>query len=117
MEFSTDTARISYDEAINTLSFSGKLRSPDPQVYRKIAELLNKASITNKSSMIWDVRALKDMDSAGLAILYRFVAQQRGNNEYNLKVKANSKVYWQERSLSNLKKIMPRLQLEFFQIQ
>jgi hypothetical protein len=69
------------------------------------------------SAILWDMRTLKDISSAGLAVLYRFVSQRRTNPDFKLSVKANSKFYWQERSLPNLKKIMPHMQLEFFQIQ
>lgn len=116
MEFNTDQCRVCFDEASNTLSFSGRLRSVDAEVFTRLDEFLHKASQISKLSMIWDVRALQDLNSAGLGVLYRFVSSKRDNSDYALRIKANSKVYWQDRSLPNLKKMMPRMQLEFFQV-
>ena len=116
MELATDNYRVAYDETSNTLLFSGRLRSADAEMFKRMDELLDKAGRLNKLSMVWDLRRLDDLNSAGLGVLYRFVAKQRDNPDYVLKVKANNNVCWQGKSLPNLKKLMPKVQLEFHQI-
>lgn len=113
LEHITADSRVYYDEATNTLVFSGRLRSVNGEIFKSLEELLENASKINRLSMLWDLRALQDLNSAGLGVLYRFVAKQRENPDYVLKVRANSKIYWQDHSLPNLKKLMPHVHLEY----
>lgn len=108
--------RVCYDESTNTLIFEGRIRSVDGDIYKKIETLMEDASRINKLSMIWDMRSLQDINSAGLGILYRFVAKNRENKDYSLKVKANGRIFWQDRLLPNLKKFMPHVHLEYANI-
>lgn len=112
-ELKDEHYRVHYDEAANTVYFSGRLRDTSPGVYRQLAELLESARVHNRLAMIWDLRELDDLNSAGLSVLYYFVADQRANKDYTLRVKANGAVSWQGRFLPNLKRLMPGLQLEF----
>lgn len=117
MELVTEEGRIFFDEATNTMSFSGRLRSTDPALFEKLSNLLRAAHASNPSSIRWDMRALRDINSAGLGVLYQFVSKRRHQPDFKIAIRANSKIYWQERYLPNIKKIIPHMQLEFFQIQ
>lgn len=113
LEHITPDSRVYYDEAANSLVFSGRLRSVDSDVFNSLETMLENASKINKLSMVWDLMALQDLNSAGLGVLYRFVARQRDNPDYVLKIRANSKIYWQDHSLPNLKKLMRHVHLEY----
>lgn len=113
LEHITPDSRIHYDEAANALIFSGRLRSVDSEIFNQLEAMLENASKINKLSMVWDLRNMQDLNSAGLGVLYRFVAKQRENPDYVLKIRANSKIYWQDHSLPNLKKLMPHVHLEY----
>ena len=115
MEFKTDIFSACYNEESNTVSLQGCIRSGDPEIYKQLDNVFQDAQKNNKLSLIWDLRALNDISSAGLGVLYRFAASKRENKDFALRIKANSSVYWQERSLPNIKKFLPSVQLEYFQ--
>lgn len=113
MELSNTDYRLHYDEPANTLHFSGHLRSVDAETFLQAEALLARAATCSRLSMIWDLRELEDINSAGLGVLYRFVAALRDNRDYTLKVHASSRIAWQSKALPNLKKLMPWVQLKF----
>lgn len=115
MELKTDIYSVCYNEESNTISMDGCIRSGDPELFKQLDDLFESSQKHNKLSMIWDVRGLQDLNSAGLGVLYRFAAARRDNPDYSLRIKANSNVYWQERCLPNIKKFLPNVQLEYFQ--
>lgn len=113
MEIQNDRYWLVYDVESNTLRISGRIRDTDPEVFRAMTELLEQAAAINRLSMIWDIRELEDMNSAGVGVLYHFVASRRDNPDYVLRIMADDSWPWQGRALSNLKRLMPRMQLEF----
>ncbi|CBL44801.1 Hypothetical protein HDN1F_12180 [gamma proteobacterium HdN1] len=113
MEYKNETIHIQFDDAANRLKFSGRLRAQDNSVFYAINELLQKVNELHRSSLIIDVRSLEDINSSGLGILYRFAASKRDNGNYSLHIKANQKILWQEKRLTNLKTFLPSTVLSF----
>lgn len=113
MELKQEDFSVIYDNASNAVVFRGRLRSTDPVMFRRLGELLAKADQTNRLAMVWDLRAMVYLNSAGLSVLYHFVNRKAREPGYALKVLANSQFAWQTSSLPNLKALLPGVQLVF----
>lgn len=113
MELKHEDGSVVYDNASNTVLFRGRLRSTDPMMFRRLGELLAEADQANRLTMVWDLRDMVYLNSAGLSVLYHFVNRKAQEPGYALKVLANSLVAWQTSSLPNLKTLLPSVQLVF----
>lgn len=113
MELKDRYGSVFYDPNSNTVLFQGRLRSTDPMVFRGLGELLAEADQANRLAMVWDLRGMLYLNSAGLSALYHFVNLKAGEPGYALKVLANSMLAWQTSSLPNLKTFLPEIQLVF----
>ena len=52
------------------------------------------------------------MNSSGIAMLSKFVIEARGRADGGLVIRASRSVPWQGKSLNNLKRLMPALELD-----
>lgn len=113
MELKHEDGDVVYDDTSNAVIFRGRLRSTDPIVFRRLGKLLAEADQANRLAMVWDLRGMVYLNSAGLSVLYHFVNRKVGEQGYALKVLANSRCDWQTSSLPNLKTFLPSVQLVF----
>lgn len=102
---------VVYDPATATIYFQGSLRLSGMADYQPIADLLNQASEADRSITL-DLKALNFLNSSGINMLSKFVIGMRKKKTVEVIVKGSEEVPWQEKSLQNLQRLMPDLQLK-----
>ena len=111
MKVKGDGYCVSYDETTEVVTFEGTLRLRDVDQYDPIDRLLDEARGSTPKVLTLDVRALKFLNSAGITVLLRFVITMRQQATSQVIVRGTDGVPWQGRSLPNMEKLMPELQL------
>jgi hypothetical protein len=87
------------------------LRLRDVEQYDPIDKLLDEARGSAPRALTLDLRALRFLNSAGITVLFRFVLKMRQQATSQVVVRGADGVPWQGRSLPNMEKLMPGLQL------
>ena len=97
----------------STVVFHGILRLLGHKEYAPISDLLNEAA-QHATQITLDLQKLEFLNSAGINVVYRFIIQMRDDKvKRHVVVRGANRVTWQEKSLQNLKRLMPDLQLEW----
>lgn len=112
MELKTENYRVGYDAATQTLICDGALRLADLEEYTPMWQLLGEVIEQKPDRLTLDMRGLKYLNSSGFNVLSRFVLRVRQETTMQMLVRASKKIAWQEKSLKNLQRVMPELQLE-----
>jgi hypothetical protein len=112
MEVKGDGYRVAYDVATATVMFEGVLRLRGTVEYAPIDHMLDEVVRIAPQVITLDLRGLAFLNSAGIDLLVRFALQVREGAASRLVVRGSADIPWQVRSLSNLKKVMPGLQLD-----
>ncbi|MEM1002705.1 MAG: STAS domain-containing protein, partial [Bacteroidota bacterium] len=102
---------ISYESQTTTLSFQGSLRLGGTQSYQPVMELLNGVQAEQPELITLDLKELEFLNSSGISMISKFVINVRRQNTSKMLVKGSSNIPWQSKSLKNLKRLMPSLQL------
>lgn len=103
--------QVSYNEEDATIACSGSFRLQSSE-YEPIMGMLNDIADKAPSNLILDVRKLQFLNSSGINTLSKFVLRVRKNNVSQVLVKGTNEFPWQKKSLSNLQKLLPTLELE-----
>lgn len=107
---------VYFEASEQTVVLMGSLRLNAAPEYEPISQLmtqsLEKVASDGKTTVIVDVRDLKFLNSSGINLLYQFVLKVRKHGGIGLKVLGSSSNAWQTKSLGNMVKFMPTLQLE-----
>ncbi len=99
------------EEETNTIKIKGILRLNGLSEYAPIAAILeNRAAQGN--CMVVDVIDLEFLNSSGIAMLSKFIIGARNQNVKDLTFIGSKKIAWQSKSLANLRRLYPALQLE-----
>jgi len=112
LEIEGEEYRVTYDPDAATLAFEGTLRLQGMDAYAPIIELLDQAVEAAHAVTTLDVRGLEFLNSSGINILFRFVIKTRDRGVSRLVVRGTTGVFWQTRSLRNMQRLMPGLELE-----
>jgi hypothetical protein len=112
MEIKGEDYVITYDPDTVTAVFRGALRLRGVAEYAPIVELLDGIIAATPETATVDLRGLRFLNSSGINVLFRFVIQMREQGITHLIVLGSSLVPWQGKSLKNLQRLMPALQLE-----
>ncbi|ACL72680.1 slr1659 superfamily regulator [Thioalkalivibrio sulfidiphilus] len=110
--FSGEGYKIELDDTSNTVRMSGALRLGGLSEYAPISELLENA-LDGREALIIDLSALEFLNSSGIATLSKFVITARNRNDCRLAIQGSNAIAWQGKSLNNLKRLMPALELNF----
>ena len=110
MEINTPDYRVWYDESRGTIALEGNFRLNGP-LYAPISELLEKVLAQKPTALRLDLTELKFLNSSGINVLAKFTILARNAGGLALSVVGNHKIPWQEKSLPNLKKLYPALDL------
>jgi len=102
--------RVVREAEANRVVFEGTLRLGGLGEYAPIADLLNAALAAGDVTV--DVKALEFLNSSGIAMLSKFVIQARGLEGTSVRMLGDAGIPWQGKSLNNLKRLLPTLQLE-----
>lgn len=111
MEITTEKYSVQYDAATQTVKCRGTLRLAGMEEYAPIVQLLDRVIQDHPSAVILNLRELDFLNSSGINVLSRFVLKVRGQKDIQLIVQGSTAIPWQERSLTNLQRLMPQLQL------
>ncbi len=112
MEISTEEYNVLYEAELATVSFRGFLRLQGMEEYQPVMDLLLKA-LDHSPTCTINLRELEFLNSSGISMLSMFVVKARQRGDVQLTFKGSEKVLWQTKSLRNLQRLMPNLQLEF----
>lgn len=112
MELKTEDYHVWYDAATQTLTCQGALRLADLEEYTPMWQLLSDIIDQKPPQLTLDLRNLKYLNSSGFNVLSRFVLRVRQETVTQMLIRASKKIAWQEKSLKNLQRVMPNLQID-----
>lgn len=107
-----DGYRVDIDDADDRISLRGSLRLGGLTEYAPISQMLDEA-LDGRSRLTVDLSELEFLNSSGIATLSKFVINARNRKECALAIRGSSTIPWQGKSLNNLKRLMPALDLYF----
>ena len=103
---------VELDAGRDTVSMTGALRLGGLSQYGPISRMLEDA-LDGRSQLTIDLTGLEFLNSSGIATLSKFVISARNRNECALVIRGSNDIAWQGKSLNNLKRLMPSLELRF----
>jgi hypothetical protein len=95
----------------STVFFKGALRLSGAQDYAPILEMLKETLINPAVPIVLDLRELDFLNSSGITMFSRFVIEARNHAGITLDLLASEAVPWHARSLKNLQRLMPALNI------
>jgi hypothetical protein len=109
-----DEYSLEYNDNNQSVSFVGTVRLQSTAEYEPMVDLLKKAHEETETggTLQIDFRQLRFLNSAGINNISRFVISCRKEDKVNLLVLGNQEIYWQLKSLTNLQKLWPKVQIE-----
>ncbi len=110
MEITSPEYRVWYDASRGMIAMEGSFRLNGP-LYAPISELLDAVLAQKPAALKLDLTELKFLNSSGINVLAKFTIQVRNVGGLALSVVGSRKIPWQEKSLPNLKKLYPALEL------
>lgn len=111
MEIKTEDYTVRYDEATATVSCAGSLRLSGMEEYAPILQMLNEAAERQTDALNLDLRNLEFLNSSGINVLSKFVINVRQRKSPQVNVQGSKKIPWQGKSLKNLQRLLPTLEL------
>ncbi|AFY68443.1 hypothetical protein Pse7367_0126 [Thalassoporum mexicanum PCC 7367] len=111
-EIKTDDYRVVYELDDNTIAWMGTLRLNGMEEYRPIIDFLNAIAADAPSQIVLDMTELEFLNSSGINVLSRFVINIRQQKTIAMVVKGSKRIPWQGKSLKNLQRLMPSLELQ-----
>ena len=104
--------RVVYDPEVGCVACIGTLRLGGLAEYAPVTELLNEAMAAHEVLEL-DLTQLEFLNSSGIATLSKFIISVRDSKQHGLRVIGSTTVPWQGKSLKNLQRLMPTLELSF----
>ncbi len=111
----TEDYRVYCQPEAATVVFEGFLRLDGMAAYEPIMDLLLAAAGGEVCSV--DLHQLEFLNSSGISMLSMFVVKVRDRGTTRLSFRGSQAILWQTRSLKNLKRLMPDLQIEMLSAQ
>lgn len=112
MEIRTKDYTVCYDSETEAVICQGSLRLSGIEEYAPIVQLLNDIADSDPSKMTLNLRQLEFLNSSGINVLSKFVIKVRQKGNIQMVVQGSKNILWQGKSLKNLQRLMPALQLE-----
>jgi len=112
-EIKTDDYCVLYDADAKTVACEGSLRLSGMAEYEPISQLLNTISELDLDSVVLDLKNLEFLNSSGISMLSKFVIKVRHKKTVQMIVRGSKSIPWQGKSLKNLQRLMPSLNLEW----
>lgn len=107
---------VQRDDQIATIKFQGSLRLSGPDAYAPIDDLMQDLLQQRPKLIKLNLRDLKFLNSSGISMISKFVIRVRSAKTVNMIVVGNQDTPWQSKSLKNLQRLLPSLEivLEWF---
>lgn len=116
MKIHSDAYTIEYHADSAELHMQGIMRLKGEE-YAPLAKLLEDILQQAPTLVSLDLRQLEALNSSGITVLAKFIAQINRQNRSSLVVLASPTIAWQKKSLSNFQRLMPTLQTSYQQEQ
>jgi hypothetical protein len=113
MEIKGENYVIAYDPTTATVTFQGTLRLQDMIEYSRILQLLDEVAVRKPETITLDLGKLRFLNSSGFSVLSRFVIKIREQNTSKIILRGSEEVYWQQKSLRSLQRLMKELRTEW----
>ena len=112
-EIKGDEYVIEHNDSSHVVCFKGTIRLQTTDDYIPIAELLQAAhDATGNGKLTLDFRQLQFLNSSGINAVSKFVISARKQEKISLLVLGSQDIYWQQKSLANLSKLWPKVQVD-----
>jgi len=111
MDITHEDYQVQYDEANALVTCKGSFRLHGEE-YKPILDLMISAADAKPATLTLDVRELQFLNSSGINTLSKFILQVRKHKASQVVVQGSVQFPWQEKSLKNLQRLLPGLQLE-----
>jgi hypothetical protein len=112
MEIKAETYSIEYDSTTSTVVWEGDLYLNGSEGYAPISDLLTDVTKQDLSTLTLDLKQLHFLNSSGINVLSKFIIQIRQKENMKVLVLGSRAIPWQVKSLRNLQKLMPQLELD-----
>ncbi|CAN1209835.1 STAS domain-containing protein [Tumidithrix helvetica PCC 7403] len=113
MDIKGEDYHVWHEEGDTTICCEGSLRLAGTEEYAPIVNLLDKVIHENPAKIVLDLRLLQFLNSSGINVLSKFVIKVRQNGNIHIIVQGSENIPWQGKSLKNLQRLMPSLELEW----
>jgi hypothetical protein len=104
-----ESFEVRLEDDNSTVFFKGALRLSGTEDYAPILEMLKETLIAPSMAIVVDLRELDFLNSSGITMFSRFVIAARDRHGINLHFLASEAIPWHARSLKNLQRLMPSL--------
>lgn len=111
MEIKDKDYSVRYNSETNTVIFQGELQLSGMDEYAPVMSLLDDILEQRPPVLTLDLRGLEFLNSSGINVLFRLVIKVREKENMQLVIQGSNRVSWQSKSLSNLQRLMPAVQL------
>lgn len=102
---------VRVEEDTSTVIFKGALRLTGMEDYAPILEMLKGTFSLKPAPIVLDLRELDFLNSSGITMFSRFVIEARNRADIAVQFIASEAIPWQARSLKNLQRLLPSLQI------
>ncbi|WP_018231556.1 slr1659 superfamily regulator [Thioalkalivibrio thiocyanodenitrificans] len=104
--------KVELDAETDSVRLIGALRLGGLAEYAPLSQLLEDA-LDDRTELTIDLTELEFLNSSGIATLSKFVISARNRQHCALAIRGSEAIAWQGKSLKNLKRLMPALELTF----
>ncbi|MEM7407632.1 MAG: hypothetical protein AAF458_20230 [Pseudomonadota bacterium] len=103
--------RCNDDRTVVTCEGNFRLHGPATE-YRPVVDLLLAVADAQSPAITLDLTQARFLNSEGINTLFKFAIRIRKHGVSKLQVRASQDIPWQSKSLRNLKRILPGLELD-----